>query len=240
MFAFFVLFSSSKAIADVMLGRWTGGSVFSTSQKNFENLDFNITYRTIKNCLVSSYEGKEIAINLSFTDISGNITYDDHIYEFNFTQTSPPLISANIQLDDAIMHVSFSSHTSMKIVILYSDGNSETIILRKASEGAISQGWWFVIMSCVGVVFYQAYNLAQNYFARKQAAKIAAERKAQQKKDETDEKKDKDSKSTEEEEEKKEDKKESEEEADEHKDEKEEGKIKESSKDDGVTHRKGK
>ncbi|EAY19967.1 hypothetical protein TVAG_402210 [Trichomonas vaginalis G3] len=211
---------SSKSISDVLLGRWSGGTVFSTGTPQFQNLDFNLTYQSIKNYIITEYEGNPLYINLSFVDLSGNITYDEKIYDFNLTQTSPPLISSDIQVGDHKVHVSFCSHTVIKILILYPDGNSETVIIKKPKESIIFQSMWFIIMSVGGVIVYQLYSLFQYYMNRKRAQLAASVEEAKAKPKETNEKEneEEDYDEEEEEEETNEEKKEEENVADEKKD----------------------
>ena len=233
----FLRFAESKPISQVLCGTWTGGSIFSTSEDfKFENKSFVIEQSTGPNWLKTKFNDDEVFINLSYTDLSGNISFNEEIFFFNFKQTSPPLISANIEFGDIIAHVSFASHTCVKVVLINSKGDSDTIVFTKEPEKAINsvknslpRALPVVAMAVIFAAFQWGVKRAQ--------AKMAFEQKEEKKEEEKQEEaKAKDEK-------KEEETKNEEAKAEEEEEEKEKAvelKEKEKKDDDGIVKRKAK
>ena len=213
------------------MGKWSGGTIFTTDKNfYFENQTFIVSQKDSPNFLGTELFGKPLNFHLSTTDLSGTIEYDGKEYKYDFKQTSPPLISSEIDCDTFKAHVSFASHKCIKIVLLKDEGNSNTIILTK-EEGPFSLDIKKIIPFAVGLGLFL---LVQKCFSRSNDAALAeAQKKIQVELKQKEDEKEKDNN------EKKDEKEENEEEKHENEEDEAETTIKEKA-NDGVEKRKPK
>ena len=134
-FGFFTIFAHSKRLGEILEGEWSGGSIFSTNENfNFENSTFIVAKKDGLNHLQTTLFDRPLYFHLSTVDLTGTVEYEGNSYSYNLTQTSPPLVSSDIDLGDIMAHVSFASHKCLRIVLLNSEGDSTTIVLTKTEH----------------------------------------------------------------------------------------------------------
>ena len=175
-----------------MKGKWTGGTIFTTDKNFFfENQTFFVSEINSANYLGTQLFGKPLNFRLSTEDLTGTIEYEGKKYKYDFKQTSPPLVSSEIDFETFKAHVSFASYKCIKIVLLNSDGNSNTIILTK-EEGPFSfniiklipfgvgLGLFLIVQKC----FSRSNNVVIEEIEKKTKVELKEEEKEKENKEE--------------------------------------------------------
>ncbi|EAY17226.1 hypothetical protein TVAG_291790 [Trichomonas vaginalis G3] len=87
-----------------------------------------------KRVLETKFQGQDLKININLDGLSGVAHYMDKNIKFKFAKEVPPLLSSNVEIDNTKLHISFSSPSSIKGIIIYPNGNTETVILKKEND----------------------------------------------------------------------------------------------------------
>ncbi|KAH0791519.1 hypothetical protein GPJ56_004577 [Histomonas meleagridis] len=204
---FLQIISSRRTISQILVGNWSGEITYSSDNSNFP-IDFIISEKENPNHLQASFGNDTALINLSDKDLSGNITFYESVYYFNFTLKAPPFVSSDIDLEEhGLVHVRIASYESMHVT--YTDGERtfSTFIRKQISESEsksnILNNWKPIIL----VAFIGLLQWGYQYFTKRFTIKEynrQRQKEAKKKEDEEKEKKEKEDKDGEEEEEQKE------------------------------------
>ena len=154
---FFQSISSRRTISQILVGNWSGEITYSSDNSNF-SIDFIISEFGSPNYLQVSFNNDSAFINLSSQDLSGNITFHEDIYYFNFTLKAPPFVSSTIDLNEyGLVHVRIASYESMHVT--WTDGTStfSTFIRKQVSAterkfGLLNNWKPFILLAFIGLL----------------------------------------------------------------------------------------
>ena len=125
---------SGKSLSQVLCGNWTGGTIYKTP--NGEKFNFSsifVDHLSTPNFIETNIFDTNLLINLSSSDLSGNITIHENVFYFNFTQSAGPFVSTDIDLDIyGKIHCSIASYKCLRIIYMSPHGDIQTIILTKS------------------------------------------------------------------------------------------------------------
>ena len=149
-------------------------SVYSTDHKERQKFNFIIEPGAGQNWLVTQFEGNLVQINLSSEDLSGNITYQDLIYDFNLTQIAPPFVASEIDLgNDGLAHCSFASYGLMHCTHLDKKGLVVNYIFKKHemvyADSWLKRNWQRILISSAFVLIPLITRQAQQRMVQKEA-----------------------------------------------------------------------
>ena len=188
--------SSRQTISQVLTGTWNANVVWTSDNSAFDPVKFEVVQSTGANFLETLFDENLVQINLSYVNLSGNITYMDEVYDFDFTMKVPPFVSTNIDMGElGLFHVTLASYTNIHVVFV--DG-ARTISILLNKEVVVSEGnpiWALIVRNKTGVIGFLAFLLIQFVFryavgrlqsnaAREIAQKRAQEKKAEDKEEE--------------------------------------------------------
>jgi hypothetical protein len=124
--------TSRRTISKVFSGDWT--TSISYSSPPLDPIGPNVTISQtgkVANYLKTSFRDEPILINLSFLDLSGNITFRDEVYDFNLTHRAPPFVSSDIDLRElGFAHCILTCYITMRCSFV-SENQSFTATFRK-------------------------------------------------------------------------------------------------------------
>jgi hypothetical protein len=90
---------SKRTISMVISGEWSGAITYSSLPLPDLCLNFTVARDFDRpTSMTTAFWGDPVAINLSTREISGNLTYLDGLYTFNFTELVAPFVSSHIEL----------------------------------------------------------------------------------------------------------------------------------------------
>lgn len=201
MLGFFIaLASCRKTISEVFQGNWTASVTYATKRLPYLNVDFYVQKDKGANFLFTTFEDELVNINLSYVDLSGNITYKGEVYDFNFTMKAPPFVSSDIDFREmGLMHIALASYTNIHVTMV--DGK-DTIVLTVKKQIPVVTGnlltRLIALAKSKGQVIFMGsalviVQLVFKHFTNKLSAKTAreiAERKALEQKKAEEEAKD--------------------------------------------------
>ena len=173
-FLFLQTICCHRTISDVFVGNWSVVSTYSSPKTENESFYFEIFRSNDANHLKTS--GGHL-INLSYVDLSGNVTDGDQVYYFNFVQVAPPFVSADIDLGEyGKMHCRISSYNSMHITWVNDDKIvtyfAKKQVVERESKGLlldlIYNNWKAILFFGFVIIIQFAYR----YFTRRMTAKI--------------------------------------------------------------------
>ena len=175
MIAFLSIFvhfiSCSVKMTSIIRGNWSFYTIYPPESHEFEKR-FIVDYRgDIANYLFTSFDEEIIDINVSFVDLSGNFTYLDQVYDFNFTMKARPYISTDIDLHEyGITHCTFCSYSSMHCIWAFE--NKTYSIYGERQNLVIDNKPWYVryrnniIMGVAFVIILGGFHFATNKLQR--------------------------------------------------------------------------
>ena len=186
--------SSRQTISQVLTGTWNVNAVWASDNSTLDPIKFEIVHSTGANFLETLFEENLVQINLSYVNLSGNITYMDQVYDFDFTMKVPPFVSTNIDMGEiGLFHVTLASYTNIHVVFV--DG-VRTISFLLNKEVVVSEGnpiWALIVRNKTGVIGFLAFLLIQLVFRyavgrlQGNAARQIAQKRAEEKKEEEEE-----------------------------------------------------
>ena len=208
---FFQSISSRRTISQILVGNWSGEITYSSDNSDFP-IDFIISENDSPNYLQATFGSEFAFINLSSEDLSGNITFHDDIYYFNFTLKAPPFVSSDIDFNEhGVAHVRIASYESMHVT--WTDGTSTfSAFIRKqvtsleSRFGPFSNWKPLILVAFIGVLQFLFRHFTKKVTIReynKQLQKDAKQKKEAEE-EEKESEKEKESEEKEDEEEKKE------------------------------------
>lgn len=195
---------SRQTISQVFTGTWDANMVYASDNSTIPPLRFEVVHGEGANYLETLFDDNLAQINLSYTNLSGNVTYMDAIYDFDFTMKVPPFVSCNVDAGElGIFHVTLASYTNIHAVYV-TDGRVLTFLLNKYIPPAQGNWLWNLILRnktgvfgvsafiVIQLVFRYAVSRLQANAAREMAQKRAteAESKAKEKNEEEEEEND--------------------------------------------------
>lgn len=151
-----LILTSSKPLGQVMIGNWTGTTVYTTSTELPEYFEFVIRQDTNANHLKTEFRGEDVFIALSSTDLSGNVTYLSDITDFNFSTKITYIVSGEAEFPDAKIHCSLASYTTAHCSILHGNSSQFVLFTKDALDAGrpwILRNWKFLLGAvCLGIV----------------------------------------------------------------------------------------
>lgn len=193
MLGFFIaLASCRKTISEVFQGNWTASVTYTTKRLPYLNVDFYVQKDTGANFLITTFEDELVNINLSYVDLSGNITYKGEVYDFNFTMKAPPFVSSDIDFREmGLMHIALASYTNIHVTMV--DGK-DTIVLTVKKQIPVVTGNLLtrliamvkskgrvIVMGAAFVIVQLVFKHFTNKLSAKTAREIAEKRALEQK-----------------------------------------------------------
>lgn len=161
------LVSSSVKMTSIIRGNWSFQTIFPPDSHEFEQR-FIVDYRgDIANYLFTQYGEEIININVSFVDLSGNFTYLDQLYDFNFTMKARPYISTDINFYEfGNAHCTFCSYSSMHCIWVFQN-NTYSIFGERENLEADNKPWYIkhrnnLILGVAFVVILGGFHYATN------------------------------------------------------------------------------
>jgi hypothetical protein len=137
----FSFVSSRRSLSSVLVGTWTSTATYSSPFDDLLPFNISITQTgNSPNYLSSEFSGNPVQINLSFDDLSGNLTYLGEVYDFNFVERASPFISTDIDFREL-----GSAHCIILTFVLarcsiFTPEQSVSATLRKQAE--LSESNW--------------------------------------------------------------------------------------------------
>jgi hypothetical protein len=93
----FSLASCHRSLSSVITGTWQVSATYSSPPDVLPPFNFSIVQPgKSPNYLSATFRDEPVQINLSFADLSGNISYLGEVYGFLFIERAPPFISTDI------------------------------------------------------------------------------------------------------------------------------------------------
>jgi hypothetical protein len=168
------LSASRKTVSQVLTGDWSGRVTYSSPPISDLNLTFTLAQGRIPNYLSTTFAGLPVQINFSFVDLSGNVTYDDGVFDFNFTRKAPPFVSSDINLGDlGFLHCMLASYEGVRCAYA-NEGSIISLFFRKTSQspGFIARSFVWLRQNflgiCLIVVLLIVYYLFKRWTDREQ------------------------------------------------------------------------
>lgn len=184
--ASFTYLVSSVTIASVFQGNWTFQTINPSNEEETSVYHFEVMYKsTIPNYLTTRFNDDIVDINVSFQDLSGNISYLDNVYDFNFTMIARPYISTDIDFGEyGIAHCSFSSYSSMHCVWIYQ--NETFSIYGDRHDFKTSKSDWLqkngknAALMILGIAIFFGFQFATKQLQRNYAEELQKRQAAEQ------------------------------------------------------------
>jgi hypothetical protein len=147
------LCGARRTISSVLLGSWTTAITYSSPPLDVvgPNLTFTQTGSKI-NYIGTVFDGEPVSINLSFVNLSGNITYRDEVYHFDLAPRPPPFVSTDIDMRElGFAHCIFTCYVTLRCSVVLRN-QALTVTLRK-TEGESGRGaFWIRALKVTAVV----------------------------------------------------------------------------------------
>ena len=180
---------SSVKMTSIIRGNWSFHTIFPPDSHEFEQR-FIVDYRgDIANYLFTQLGEEIIIINVSFVDLSGNFTYLDQVYDFNFTMKARPYISTDVNFNEfGFAHCTFCSYSSMRCLWVY-DNNTYSIYGERENLAADNKPWYIrhknnIIMGVAFVVILGGFHFATNKLQNNMYEEMRREREEKKRKEE--------------------------------------------------------
>ena len=188
--------AARQTISEVFTGHWDGTISYSSQTVDAEPIHLDVVRSVGPNYLETIFNDELVQINLSFVNLSGNITYMDKIYDFDFTMKAPPFVSTDIDLQElGLLHITLATYTNIHAI--YMDGEKVISLLFNKFVPPVQGSWlWNFIVThkkgifgggaiiVVQLIFRTAVGRLQRNAAIEMAKKRAEE--AKKKKEEED------------------------------------------------------
>jgi hypothetical protein len=162
----------AKPVSQVFTGNWSGEVVYSSQPLPDLNLNFTVRQGSIPNYLSTSFDDHIVLINLSYTDLSGNISFQDGVFHFNFTRKAPPFVSSDIDMGDlGLLHCILASYEAIRCAFTNGE-NTASFFLTKTSKspGLIHNSYIWVKRNflgiCLIILLLIVYYLFKRYMDR--------------------------------------------------------------------------
>jgi hypothetical protein len=174
--------SCSRSLSSVLTGIWFTTTTYSSPSLNLPpfNISVNLT-GTSRNYLSSIFHNNSVQINLSFTDLSGNLTYRNETYHFLFVERAPPFLSTDIDFREfGSSHCIIPTLQFARCSFLGPNGAISVTLRKQADESETdwSQLWKAGIVIVIGV----AAHWALGQYLEKQQGKLEEEMKEKRRK----------------------------------------------------------
>jgi hypothetical protein len=155
--------TAGRRIADIFMGTWSTVVTYSSPPGYQIGPNFTVVATgKVTNYLALSLGDEQILINLSFTDLSGNITYLGEVYDYNLTQVAPPFVSTDIDFREfGFAHCIFGSYITLRCSLLKNDQRVTVTFQKDEDPDGPSKSSFLInalkygaLIAIVGVIYY--------------------------------------------------------------------------------------
>lgn len=126
-------------IPSILIGKWNNQLFYKGIDYDLKIDNFMVEKFSSLNYLRTEYNNEFAYISLSSNYLSGNITYKNKNYSFNFDFIVSPYKAADIKFDEYNAHVTLISYKTIKALLMNKDGNSNTYLFTKDYDCSYSK-----------------------------------------------------------------------------------------------------